>query len=279
MAIITISRKVASFGDETAAALAKLLGYTFVTRKVLEEKLRERGVPEDALKKYDEKKPTFWASLSRERDIYMDLLRETVFDEAQHDNRIFIGRGGFAILNGVPGCYSARLVATDSERLKRLEKEFDWTEDQARQRMNESDQNRDGFHKCFFNVEIENPAIYNIVLTTDMISAETAAEIIKTAFEKTITPELAGQTQQAIKAKLLGQRIVNAIAFEHKLPIYFLDAQVNDEEITLHGISESAQITEEARKIAESLAGGLRINSQITFVSGYKATANHMRRS
>lgn len=61
MAIITISRKIASFGDETAAALAKLLGYTFVTRKMIEEKLRERGIPEDALKKYDEKKPTFWA--------------------------------------------------------------------------------------------------------------------------------------------------------------------------------------------------------------------------
>ena len=45
MAIITISRKIASFGDETAAALAKLLGYTFVTRKMIEEKLRERGIP------------------------------------------------------------------------------------------------------------------------------------------------------------------------------------------------------------------------------------------
>lgn len=277
MAIITISRKIASFGDETAAALAKLLGYTFVTRKMIEEKLRERGIPEDALKKYDEKKPTFWASLSRERDMYMDVLRETVFDEAQHDNRIFIGRGGFAILAGIPGCYSARLVATDCERLKRLEKEFSWNEDQARQRMNESDQNRDGFHKCFFNVEIENPAIYNIVLTTDMISAETAAEIIKAAFEKTITPELASQTQNAIKAKLLGQRIVNAIAFEHKLPIYFLDAQVTDAEIILHGISESAQHTEKAIETAKAMSDGLPIKSQITFVSSY-ANVKHMKR-
>ena len=143
--------------------------------------------------------------------------------------------------------------------------------------MNESDQNRDGFHKCFFNVEIENPAIYNIVLTTDMISAETAAEIIKAAFEKTITPELASQTQKAIKAKLIGQRIVNAIAFEHKLPIYFLDAQVTDAEIILHGISESAQHTEKAIETAKAMSDGLPIKSQITFVSSY-ANVKHMKR-
>ena len=32
MAIITISRKIASFGDETAIELAKLLNYNFIDR-------------------------------------------------------------------------------------------------------------------------------------------------------------------------------------------------------------------------------------------------------
>lgn len=272
MAIITISRKVASYGDETAEALAKLLGYTFVTRQMLEEKLREHGVPENMLKKYDEKKPTFWDTLSRERDVYVDLLRETILEEAQKDNRIFIGRGGFAILQDIIGCYYVRLVASDKVRLQRLMKEFNWSEKQARQRITESDQNRDGFHKCFFNVEIENPAIYNIVLTTDLISPDIAAEIIKTAFEKTIDQKLAAQTLKAVTAKLLGQRIINSIAFEHHLQIYFLDAEVLEQEIVLHGISESAQDTEKAIAIAAELAGNLPIRSEITFVSSYKSS-------
>lgn len=272
MAIITISRRIASYGDETATALAKILGYTFVTRHMLEDRLREKGLPEEMLKKYDEKKPTFWDSLSRERDMYLDLLRETVLQEAQLDNRIFIGRGGFAILQDIVGCYYVRLVASDKVRLQRLMNEFNWDEKKARQRMIESDQNRDGFHKCFFNVEIENPAIYNIVLTTDIITAETAAQIISEAFKRTITKDLSKKTNKIVSKKLLGQQIVNCIAFEHKLQIYFLDAEVTEKEIRLHGISESAKDTENALEIAKSLAGNLKVVSDINFVSSYKQT-------
>ena len=114
MAIITISRKIASFGDETAIELAKLLNYNFVDRKSLEKDLLAKGISEVQLKKYDERKPSFWASLSRERDSYFDYLREAVYEHASSGNSIFIGRGGFAILRHVPGLYSVRLVNEDS---------------------------------------------------------------------------------------------------------------------------------------------------------------------
>lgn len=277
MAIITISRRIASYGDETAEVLAEILGYKFITRKTLEQKLLERGMAESMLKKYDERKPNFWDSISRERDFYLDILRETVFEEAKHDNRIFIGRGGFAILKDIPSCYRVRLVASDTVRLKRLMAEFNWNENQARQRLNESDQNRDGFHKCFFNVQVEDPAVYDIVLNTNSIKAETAAEIIKSAFEKSISKEMSEKTHAAVSRKLLGQKIVNAIAFEHKLPIYFLDAEVSENEIKLHGISESGSDLEKAIEIAKVFAGKLPINSQITFVSSYKSNMKHLK--
>ena len=76
MAIITISRKIASFGDETAIELAKLLNYNFVDRKSLEKDLLARGISEAQLKKYDERKPSFWASLSRERDSYFICVKQ-----------------------------------------------------------------------------------------------------------------------------------------------------------------------------------------------------------
>ena len=43
MAIITISRQVATLGDEIAAAAAKELGYSFITRKKIEKRIVELG--------------------------------------------------------------------------------------------------------------------------------------------------------------------------------------------------------------------------------------------
>ena len=121
MAIITMSRKIASLGDETSSHLANILGYKFIERKYLEQRLIDKGLAPEKLKKYDEKRPGFWASLSRDRDEYFDLLREVVYEIANEGNCVFIGRGGFAILRNIPGVYAVRLVAEDGVRNERIQ--------------------------------------------------------------------------------------------------------------------------------------------------------------
>ena len=74
MAIIAISRQVAALGDEIAAAAAKKLGYKFIDRKSIEEKIVALGFSAEKLKKYDEKKPGFFASLAKDSDEYLYYL-------------------------------------------------------------------------------------------------------------------------------------------------------------------------------------------------------------
>ena len=189
MAVITISRQIASFGDEVAAELAKQLGYDFLNRKMLEDDLLKHGLAEETLKKYDERKPGFWASLARNRDEYFDYLREAVYERAKKGNCVIIGRGGFAILKDIPGCYAVRLVASDEVRVARLMNEFSWTEKNAQALLAESDTNRRGFHKCFFNMDHDNAASYNLVLNTDTITPEQAAKIIHAGCDLSISAE------------------------------------------------------------------------------------------
>ena len=209
MAIITISRQIASYGDETALELAKSLGYEFIDKKDLEKDLIDRGISKESLAHYDERKPGFWASLSRN----FDYLREIVYGYALKGNSIFIGRGGFALLRGIPGCYAVRLVASDDVRIARLMKEFDWPEKKARALMAESDANREGFHRCFFDMKPEDPTHYRLVINTDFATAHFAANIITYACKEAISPEEEREGLKRIAELLLGQRIVNRIAF------------------------------------------------------------------
>jgi len=62
MAIITISRQIASYGDETALELAKSLGYEFIDKKDLEKDLLDKGISKESLAHYDERKPGFFES-------------------------------------------------------------------------------------------------------------------------------------------------------------------------------------------------------------------------
>ncbi|MEL3907110.1 MAG: cytidylate kinase family protein [Treponema sp.] len=270
MAIIALSRKIASYGDETAVQLAESLGYEFIDKKHLEAELLRLGVSQTSLKQYDERKPGFWASLSRNRDEYFDYLRETVYRYAQKGNCIFIGRGGFALLRGIPGCYAVRLVASDEIRVERLMKEFDWPEKKARSLMMESDSNREGFHKCFFDMQHEDPAHYHLVINTDFVTAPLASDIIKYACVATVSAEEEQRGLKRISELLLGQEIVNHLAFKLELPIYFLDAEVSDTTIVLHGVADSAACIDTAVEFAALKAEGRSVTSQITMANEYK---------
>ncbi len=273
MAVITISRKIASYGDETAGELSKLLNYTFVDRKMLERDLLEKGISENHLKKYDERRPGFWASLSKDRDEYFDRLREIVYGYASKGNSVFIGRGGFALLKDVPGIYSIRLTAPDSIRVTRLMKEFDWTEKQAKALIAESDNNRDGFHKCFFNAENEDPSEYNLVINTGSIGPETAAAIIKYGMEKIVTEQAACEGMKRAAELLFGQRLVNHLSFDLKLQIYFLEAEVSEKKIVLHGVADNAAVIEKAVCAAEKAAEGREVVSVLNVINRYKGSS------
>ncbi len=269
MAIITVSRKIASLGDETSSELAKELGYKFVERKELEGHLIAKGIEAEKLKRYDEKRPGFWAALSRDRDEYFDLLREVVYEIANMGNCIFIGRGGFAILNGIPGVYTVRLVAGDERRVERIMNEFGYSEKKAKELIKTSDINREGFHKCFFNVQQEESTFYNMVLNTSEIDAKDAASIIKHAFKTTIKAEDEALGAQKIEELLQAQRIVNHISFNLKLSLYFLDAEVSKEKVVLHGVADSPYMIEKAIQAAKEMCKDREISSNIKLMNSY----------
>jgi cytidylate kinase len=271
MAIITISRQIASFGDEVASELSKLLGYTFINRKMLEDDLARHGLTGEKLKKYDEKKPGFWASLVRDRDEYFDYLREAVYERAKGGNVVFIGRGGFAILKDIPGCFAVRLVASDAVRISRLMNEFSWDEKKAQALMQESDTNRAGFHKCFFNIDQDDPSSYDLIVNTNEIASEAAAAVIREAVVRTIdsVQEVAGI--ERIGELLEAQKIVNHIVFDLQIPVHFLEATASRSEIMLHGVADSSSVIEKVLTVARTMSPGKKISSGISIVQDYKS--------
>ena len=270
MAVITISRQVAALGDEIASALAKKLGYVFVDRKEIEKRIVDLGFPEEKLKKYDERKPGFFASLVKDRDEYLDYLQTAVLDAASEGNCVLIGRGSYAILEELENLVSLRFVARDKLRIERLQKEFDWTEKQAIQRIDESDANRKGFHKSFFNMDVDDPSHFIMVMNTGLLDVESAANMIVSIVKGYITPEKEEAGKKKLEQLLQCQHLVNKLIFEYKLNIEFLRAVMEDGVITLQGIADSSVLVERALKISSVEFPNYTIKSAISVVQDFK---------
>ncbi|HZK20218.1 MAG TPA: cytidylate kinase-like family protein [Treponemataceae bacterium] len=271
MAVIAISRQVAAFGDEIARVLVNKLGYSFIDRHMIENKIIELGFPEEKLKKYDEKKPGFFASLTKERDEYFSYLQLAILEAANQGNCILIGRGAYLILENVPNIVSVRLVSPLEIRKKRIMAEFNWSEKQALQRIEESDTNRAGFHKSFFNEKLENSTRFCMVLNTGFIDMENASALIAGVCKKLITPVQEKKGKKRIFQMLEAHRLVNTLLFEYQLNINFLQAVIDTDKVVLQGVADSVALSEQAVKIAKELMPEKKIVSVISVVQDFKA--------
>jgi cytidylate kinase len=272
MAVITISRQVAAHGDEIAQALAEKINYKFIDRKHIEARIVELGFPLDKLPKYDERKPGFFASLVKERDEYLNYLQFAVLEAASQGNVILIGRGAFIILEELSNLLALRFVARDAVRLERLKKEFNWNDKQAQARIDESDANRLGFHKSFFNLVNEEPQHFHMVLNTGLLSIDESVNVIESLLKSTINSKKEADGKAQIERLLEGQRLVNRLLFDAKLNINFLRAVVKeDNSVVLHGVADSQALVEKAVNTAANLLPSSKIESAISVVRDYKA--------
>ena len=270
MAVICMARQVAAMGDEISAEAAKLLNYKFITRKDIEARIVALGFPKEKLHKYDEVKPGFFASLAKDRDEYLDYLQTAILEAAAEGNCVLIGRGSSFVLGDLPNMISFRFVADIKTRLERLQKEFNFTEKQAQQRVDESDNNRRGFHKSFFNVDAEDPAHYHLVVNSGKLDVKAAAALIVSIVEANVSQELEDAGRKKVGEMLLAQKLVNSLVFEHKINVNFLRALVIDKKIVLQGIADSSAVVEKAVVLAQKAYPDYKVESAISVVQDFK---------
>jgi cytidylate kinase len=273
MAILTVSRELAALGDETARELAKALGYRFVDKHSLEERIISYGIESDKLKKYDERKPSFFASLSRDRDDYLHYLKTAMFTEALEGSCVFIGRGAAAVFKDIPGHISVFLVAPPEIRIERVKSYFRCDDRRARQIIGQSDQDRAGFHRYFFDTEWKDPANYHLSLNTGNFPPAACAEIISRLKDRIITPEAESQNAARLKELVLEQRINRHITHERAIPVHFLEISVSGDKVTLYGVANSQALVDAAlnaaREAAAADGGGADVRSEIQIVREY----------
>ncbi|MDR2767794.1 MAG: cytidylate kinase family protein [Treponema sp.] len=269
MAIITFARELAALGDETAHELAEQLGYRLVDKRTLEERMKALGVTERKIGKYDEKKPSFLASLSQDRDDYLHYLKTAIYTEAGQGNCIFIGRGCAAILRGIPGVVSVFLSAPAEVRLERVKSYFHCDDRRAKQILDQSDRDREGFHRYFFDTPWRSPENYHLTLNTGFLHPELCAGIVKNLLALLVTQEDEAANVLALKDLILGQQIIQHILFEKNIPVHFLEASVDAGAVTLFGVANSQSLVELAVSGAKEAPAVSSVRSEIQVVQEY----------
>jgi cytidylate kinase len=272
MAIITLSRELGSLGTEIADALSSQLGYCKLDKESLDVLLRKLGMSEPKSELNDEKKPGFWEQFSLEKDRYFTFMKAAMYRFAGEKDCIVVGRGANIIFRGIPGALKLRIIAPPKVRAARLCKRLGIDEQHALRMIHQSDHDRAGYHKYFFNALWDSPADYDLVVNTAAISP---AEICSTVSALLRSPTYAGAGDLARGVLLdlrIAQDVTIAIVYQERVPVLSLDVVCEKGVVALHGAVRFPAAMDRCVETAAKVEGVASVVSYLEVVEyGYYA--------
>lgn len=186
MTIITISRQLGSMGSEISDFVGNQLNCRVVSRDLINQAAIRAGAPETALADIDELGLLGVTLTPVEKMAYAKSLSQVMLELAEAGDVIILGRGGQVILQGYPKVLHVRLVGSLEVRATRLVKEKDISIKAAIEQINASDRHKREFLKGYFNHQLDSQELYDLIINTDKLTPEGAAEIIVLASKRII---------------------------------------------------------------------------------------------
>ncbi len=188
---VTISRFIGTAGDEIARKVAERLGWQLFDREIVEYIANESRVRQEIVTLFDEKVQnelhTWVENLltfsSMDGRHYLKKLGEVIYAIAHHGHAVIVGRGANFIVPQKNGL-RVRIVAPLNWRIEQLQQKEGISEDEARRRIEESDEMQRSFIRRHFHQDIADCAHYDMVLNVASLGVENCVELIILGAEK-----------------------------------------------------------------------------------------------
>jgi len=195
---ITLSRQYAAGGSEVAAGVADALGWTVVDDAFVDRLSERSGLTPADVASLEERVPTFLERLAQSSALsfpeYLSatpevleepgelklakLSRELVAELGRRDRMVFVGRACAAVLGRETDALHVRLVASQAHRARYAVESLGVAEGEVEALLETTDRNRERYHREFYQRDWSDPVLYHMILNTEWLGLEGAAQVI-----------------------------------------------------------------------------------------------------
>lgn len=193
--IITIGRQFGSAGREIGNKLANELAIPFYDKELLTRAAKESGFCEEMIHAHDER-PTNSFLYNLVMDTYsfgynsaalVDMPISQKIFLAQYDaikkiadegSCVIVGRCADYALENNPDCISIFVRADLEDKIKRISKRLDVSENKAKDLIYKKDKQRASYYNYYTSKKWGDARSYDLCINTSQISIDDAAELI-----------------------------------------------------------------------------------------------------
>jgi cytidylate kinase len=201
--VIAVSRALAGGGEEIASLVAKEMGFRYVDNEIIDEAAKTVGVSASEVSRVEHTDPVFvrlllamgssaslepmaavapdYAVVNAYTGDYQRLIEQVIRQTANEGKAVIVAHGASIPLAGMEGLLRVLVTGSLAARAARLAGEAGVDAKRAEEMIEESDKQRAQFLRRFYKVRREEPTHYDLVVNTDNLSVQQAADVILTA--------------------------------------------------------------------------------------------------
>jgi cytidylate kinase len=202
--VVCVSHATGSDGEEIGKRVAERLGYLYVDEEIVARAAAQGGLEPGEIADEERRKSfarrvletladgggdaymlaaTAGMEIVRPEDVRA-LIRETVVQTAARGNVVIVAHAASYALEPGPQMLRVLVTASPETRTKRVAAAGGLDEAQAAREIKDSDAGRRDYLRRFYSVDEESPTRYDLVVNTDLLSTEDAAEIVLRATDR-----------------------------------------------------------------------------------------------
>lgn len=199
--VVCISRAAGAGGEEVGRLVAERLGFRYVDDEIVARAAARGGIGADEVAGEERRKSLFARVLEAmaqgssdlsgsiplrvgeelTSDEVRALVRETVEQTAAGGSAVIVAHAASYAVTPGPEALRVLVTASPSTRAARVGSAEGLGQAEAARAVKESDAARRDYLKRFYDVDEELPTHYDLVVNTDVLSVEQAAELVSAA--------------------------------------------------------------------------------------------------
>lgn len=186
--IITISREFGSGGRYIGKLLAEKLGISFYDKDIILKTAEETGLSKKFIEQQGEHSPLknmfAYAFVGRDStgasmdDYVFNAQRKIILQLAEKEDCVIVGRCADVILKDVEGCVNIFIHGEKKEKIERIKKLYEKSDEEAVKLMKEMDKKRAINYKYNTDKEWGRAKNYTMCLNSSALGYEKCVEMI-----------------------------------------------------------------------------------------------------
>jgi cytidylate kinase len=267
MSIIAISRGTFAGGEALAKRVAERLGYQYTSREMTIDVAAARyRVPPEELTEAMDRRPSFWRRVLGERAAYLTFVRATLCEHTEGDKLVYHGYLGQLLLPGVSHVISVRVIADMEFRLRAVMQQQNLARQDALAYIEKTDKERREWTRFLFEVDWEDPRLYDVVLNLNRMSLDTACETVARLTERTEFQPTAA-SRKAMQDLAISSRVSAALATDFRTRDADLKVTADDGIVTITGATQWPEVADAVPPVVRKVDGVKEVRSEITGVN------------